>query len=137
MKENDPNILLVETVALSLDTLLDRVVFVGGCAVGLLITDTARPTVRATQDLDLIVENGDFGASHDIEDIVNLIDGRPELTNEVALADKAVRNYLQVECDDLLASTFTDVIGWHLGPQPEEQARAEIVIQRMRMIAGL
>lgn len=81
--------------------------------------------------------NGDFGASHDIEDIVNLIDGRPELTNEVALADKAVRNYLQVECDDLLASTFTDVIGWHLGPQPEEQARAEIVIQRMRMIAGL
>jgi len=80
---------------------------------------------------------GDFGASHDIEDIVNLIDGRPELSDEVAAASPEIRAYLMEEFDDLLASTFIDVIPWHLGPLPEEQARTEVVIQRMRTIAGL
>jgi predicted nucleotidyltransferase len=79
---------------------------------------------------------GDFGASHDIEDIINLIDGRPELVKEIDSAALDVRNYLREEFDDLLAA-FADVIAWHLGPQPEDQARVEIVIQRMRTITGL
>jgi predicted nucleotidyltransferase len=228
MNPNDPNVALIETAASALGEFLDRVVFIGGCAVGLMITDTARPAVRATQDVDLIVEigskaeycklskqlreaglkedqevvcrwrlgalkidviptdeevlgfsnrwypeamrdartvalpsgleirlissplllatkieafydrgGGDFGASHDIEDIVNLIDGRPELTDEIGSATNEVRNYLREEFDDLLGSPFVDVITWHLGPQPEDQARAEIVIQRMRVVAGL
>jgi predicted nucleotidyltransferase len=228
MNPNDPNVMLMERVAATLGELLDRVVFIGGCAVGLLVTDLARPPVRATEDVDLIVEigskaeyyslaeqlrklglkedpevvcrwrlgalkvdvmptekeilgfsnrwypeairdaqtvllpsgraihlispplmlatkieafydrgDGDFGASHDIEDIVNLVDGRPELADEVGSASNDVRSYLREEFDDLLASTFVDFIGWHLGRQPEEQARTEIVIQRMRVIAGL
>ena len=35
--------------------LLDRIVFVGGCATGLLITDPAAAPVRATVDVDVIV----------------------------------------------------------------------------------
>jgi hypothetical protein len=225
---NDPNVALIETAAAALSTLLDRVVFIGGCVVGLMISDPARPAVRATKDVDLIVEigtkaeyyqlavklraagltedlevvcrwrlgalkidvmptaekilgfsnrwypealrdarsaslpsgreirlitsplllatkieafygrgDGDFRASHDIEDIVNLIDGRPELVNEVASAASDVKEYLREELDDLLATAFADAISWHLGPQPEDQARTEIVIQRMRAIAGL
>jgi len=228
MNPNDQNVALMDSAAAALGGLLDRVVFLGGCAVGLMITDVARPVVRATQDVDLIVQigskaeyyilaeqlrkeglredeevvcrwrlgalmidvmpteeeilgfsnrwypdafvdaqtvtlpsgreirlispplllatkieafygrgNGDFGASHDIEDIVNLVDGRAEIVDEVALARIEVRTYLKEEFDDLLASTFVDVIGWHLGPDPVEQTRIEIVIQRMRNIAGI
>ena len=31
-------------------------VFLGGCATGLLITDTAAPVIRATKDVDVITE---------------------------------------------------------------------------------
>ena len=229
MNPNDPNVVLIETAAVALSALLDRIVFIGGCSVGLLITDEARPPIRATQDVDLIVEvgskveyyrlaeqlrsaglvedldgvicrwrlgalridvmptdeeilgfsnrwypeamrdsqivalpsrreirlisaplllatkieafygrgRGDFGGSHDIEDIVNLIDGRQELANEIAAAAPDVRNYLREEVDDLLASPFVDTIPWHLGPRPEDQVRTETVIARMRIIAGL
>jgi predicted nucleotidyltransferase len=226
----DPNVALVETVARALGELKDRVVFVGGCAVGLLISDEARPPVRATQDVDLIAEvasytayhefstqlrrlgfvedggevfcrwrlgnlqvdvmspennvtgssnrwflqamrdaqtvglpsgqsirlispplllatkleafydrgEGDYGASHDVEDIINLVDGRAELVPEIRGADPQVLEYLQAEIDDLLGEAgFVDCIAWHLGPGDIDQARVSIVIERLRGIAGL
>ena len=39
-----------------LGSLRDQMVFLGGCATGLLITDPAAPPVRATTDVDVIVE---------------------------------------------------------------------------------
>lgn len=39
-----------------LGALCDQMVFLGGCATGLLITDPAAPPVRATRDVDVIVE---------------------------------------------------------------------------------
>jgi predicted nucleotidyltransferase len=56
MNPNDPNIAMVESVIDLLGEMAERFVFVGGCAAGLLITDEARQTVRATKDVDLIVE---------------------------------------------------------------------------------
>lgn len=50
------NIELINTVAKRLGPLLDRVVFLGGAATGLLITDTAAPDVRPTLDVDVVVE---------------------------------------------------------------------------------
>mgnify|MGYP001576473414 CR=1 FL=1 len=50
------NIELINTVANRLGPLLDKVVFLGGAATGLLITDTAAPDVRPTLDVDVIVE---------------------------------------------------------------------------------
>ncbi len=40
----------------SLGPLCDQMVFLGGCATGLLITDPAAPPVRVTRDVDVIVE---------------------------------------------------------------------------------
>ncbi len=40
---------------------------------------------------------GDFLASHDLEDIAVVIDGRPELVNEVAACEIALRTYLSDE----------------------------------------
>ena len=39
-----------------LDDLADRVVFLGGCATGLLLTDMAAPPIRFTLDVDVITE---------------------------------------------------------------------------------
>ena len=52
----DPNLLLLEAVAEALQPLLDELVLVGGCVIGLLITDRAQPLIRATDDVDLITE---------------------------------------------------------------------------------
>ena len=50
----DPNLSKIELIAAALGPLRDQLVFVGGCAVGLLITDTAAAPVRATFDVDLV-----------------------------------------------------------------------------------
>ena len=52
----DPNLLLLEAVAEALNPLLDELVLIGGCVIGLLITDRAQPLIRATDDVDLITE---------------------------------------------------------------------------------
>ena len=43
-------------MAAKLKPLLSEIVFVGGCATGLLVTDPAASPVRATDDVDIIVE---------------------------------------------------------------------------------
>jgi hypothetical protein len=50
------NLAMIHHVATQLGELIDRVVFTGGAATGLLITDPAAGDVRQTMDVDLIVE---------------------------------------------------------------------------------
>jgi hypothetical protein len=52
----DRNLELLCIVAEHLGPLRDRVVFVGGAATGLLITDPGAPSPRPTKDVDVIVE---------------------------------------------------------------------------------
>jgi len=56
ISNKDINIRMIIHVAKRLGDLKDKVVFVGGCATGLFITDPAMPEVRATQDVDVIVD---------------------------------------------------------------------------------
>ena len=49
---------MVASVARSLGSLLDKVVFLGGATTSLLITDPAAPEIRGTLDVDVIVEIG-------------------------------------------------------------------------------
>lgn len=52
---NDPNVAMLEGVALSLGLeLCAQFVFVGGAAAGLLITDLAMPAIRRTDDVDIV-----------------------------------------------------------------------------------
>lgn len=225
----DTNIAAVELAAKSLGLLMDELVLVGGCAVGLLVTDKARPPVRETIDVDLLTEvtprsnyyvfcerlqaqgfrqkpteavicrwfkgdlvvdvmptdpdvlgftnrwyesalhtavpcllpsgrqvrvitaphflatkleafasrgKGDY-MHHDIEDIVNIIDGRESIGEEVQRTESSLRQFLMNEFDDLLAdSVFVEQISFHLGSH-EHQFRKDIVLTRMRKIAGL
>jgi len=228
MIPNDPNIQSLDLAANALKPLLGELVLVGGCAVGLLITDRARPPVRHTIDVDMVtgvtplanyyklsdtlrnlgfresddiicrwtkdrlvidvmptdkkvlgftnrwyelaintfltttlpsgleirhvtaplliatkIESfygrgkGDF-LHHDIEDIVILVDGRPELAQEIIDSPPELREYIQEEIDDLLANMdFTNALPMHLQPSLIEQSRLPILIGRFRKIAGL
>jgi predicted nucleotidyltransferase len=60
----DPNLALLRAMALALGPLRDRLVFVGGCATGLLLTDPATAGVRPTEDVDAIVEVASLASYH-------------------------------------------------------------------------
>ena len=229
MNPRDPNVQQLQRVANALGHLRERLVFVGGCAAGVLITDNARPPVRATQDVDLIAEiptkakyyelaadlrklgfredtedvicrwrlgdlkvdvmpssetvinftnkwysnaieecvtvelpdgmkirlitapyfiatkleafydrgGGDY-MSHDMEDILSVIDGRPEITREIAQQPGAVAAYLKAEIDELISDElFLQSLPAHFLPSSSEQQRVPLLFGRLREIAGL
>ncbi len=67
-RAEDPNWAMLSIVAERLGPLLPKVVFLGGCATGLLITDEAAAPVRATRDVDLIVEIRSLADYHHLEE---------------------------------------------------------------------
>lgn len=71
--------------------------------------------------------------SHDLEDIITVIDGRPELGEEVAASDAGLRRYLRDEFSNLLANAeFRDALPGHLLPDVASQQRIGIVSDRIR-----
>lgn len=56
MRAYDPNLANLRLIAVALGDLREQVVFVGGATAGLLVTDPAAERVRATKDVDAIVE---------------------------------------------------------------------------------
>ena len=58
MRAQNPNIEILEMTVKQLGGLADEMVFLGGCATGLLITDKAAPPIRVTRDVDTIVQAG-------------------------------------------------------------------------------
>lgn len=225
MRADDPNLASLELAAQALGPLLDELVLVGGCAVGLLITDPSVPPVRATLDVDLLTEvtplssyyalqerlrergfvecpevicrwqrgalkldvmptdarvlgftnpwyatvartaqrhtlpsgavlqaisaplflatkltsfrsrgEGDY-LHHDMEDIVNLLDGRPTLVDEVRADSAEVQDFLYDECEALLLDArFADRLPWLLGARTE---RVGGVLKQVRRLCGL
>ncbi|QKT03543.1 nucleotidyl transferase AbiEii/AbiGii toxin family protein [Ectothiorhodospiraceae bacterium 2226] len=56
MRADDPNVVLVEAVAGGLGDLCEELVFVGGCAVSLLMDSPSAAPARVTHDVDLVVK---------------------------------------------------------------------------------
>jgi hypothetical protein len=80
---------------------------------------------------------GDF-LSHDLEDLINAIDGRATLATEVHAENAALREYLQTEISGLLAtSQFLDSLPGHLRPDPTSQARVRVVLQRLQELTRI
>lgn len=81
---------------------------------------------------------GDYQMSHDLEDIVAVLDGRPVIVDEVRQSVAGLRNALSERFQDLLSKRrFIDAISGHLPMDEASQARVPIVIDRMRKIAGV
>jgi predicted nucleotidyltransferase len=232
IKNKDINIRMIIHVAKRLGNLRDKVVFVGGCATGLFITDPAMPEVRATQDVDVIVEitsrmeyyrleeelrsrgfkqdmsenapacrwlvdvikvdimptqedilgfsnrwylpaiknadhieleneltiklvsppyflatkidafkgrgGGDYMASHDMEDIITILDGRPEIVSEIRSSSDDLKVFLSQTFRTLLANDeFLESIPGHLAPDRASQARLPLLIKRLQEIAEM
>ena len=154
---SDPNRELFERVVLLLRPVLDELVFVGGCATGLLVTDAATGGIRPTKDVDAIVdvtsyakyaelserlravglvEDAREGAiSHDLEDIIAIIDGRPEIVGEIERSSADVRTYIGSEVSQLLNNrTFMDSLSGFLNPDSASQARRPLIETRLRAL---
>lgn len=232
MIKSGPALEMMKVVAKGFGSLRKRVVFLGGAVASLLITDPALPHIRATQDVDVIVEvvsrtdyyrleqslrdrgftqnvdsehpvcrwsykgvivdimpsdetilgfsnrwylpaikhsevvgierdleirvvtapfflatkieafagrgRGDFLGSHDIEDIISIINGREELAGEIERASAELRNFLSDSFRGMLANeAFMESIPGHLLPDVANQARYGIVLDRITNISNL
>ncbi len=236
MSVRDPgfeaNLALLRLTVARLGDLNDELVFVGGCATGLLITATRAQAIRVTTDVDVVVQvatirdyyavearlegsgfvrdtspdapicrwqapglqldvmpsephllgfsnrwyplavataqpypvardatiqlitaplfiatkleafkdrgRSDHLASHDLEDIVTVVDGRLELVDEVRAAPETVREYLRAKFAALMAiDAFVTAVPGHLAGDAGTQARVPQVLERFRALASL
>jgi predicted nucleotidyltransferase len=97
------------------------------------------PLFLATK-LDAFRDRGrsDFLASHDLEDFVTVIDGRPEIETEIHAAPKVVRQYLRESLTTLLAnSDFVLSLAGHLPADSGSQARLPSLRRRLRALADI
>ncbi len=223
-----PNYAQFVSAVTKLEPLLDQIAFVGGCVIGLLITDSGAAPVRTTMDVDAIVEissyaefavlghrlrslgfresdaegapicrwthedlvldlmptdpsilgfsnrwylpalrsaqqvrvgnrrprvitapyflatkleafrgrgRGDYSMSRDLEDIVAVLDGRPEIVDEVRQSDSQLRRYLSDKFVSLLTTPdFLDALPGYLLPDAASQQRLGIVLERVRSL---
>ena len=227
-----PNLQLLTDAARQLKPLLGELVFVGGCATALLVTDSAAADVRPTYDVHVIADiasytdylafsgklaklgftedhsegapvcrwrqnqtildvmpisekilgfsnrwyrpamdsaqpldlenglrirlvtsvyfcatklvafrgrgKGDFFSSHDLEDLIAVVDGRSELVGEVRTAPPDVRAFIASEIKDLLdAQAFVDALPGYLLPDSASQGRLPGLMERLHSLATL
>jgi predicted nucleotidyltransferase len=227
---SDPNTELLARMAEALGALRERLVFVGGCATSLLVTDPAAAPVRATQDVDAVVAvtslqeyrrlgaaleargfkqtlaeadppyrwslggmkldvlpveaavlgfsnrwystalrtavaidlpgglrirvitpacflatkleafedrgRGDYLESHDLEDVLSVVDGRREIVTEIAEADAEMRRYIAGVFERLLADEgFVNALpGLVIDSSPP--ARVPVLLERLNSIVA-
>jgi predicted nucleotidyltransferase len=65
---DNPNLTLLVAIAQAMGSLGEQVVFVGGCATGLLVDDAGLMDVRPTEDVDAIVEVASLAGYHRLAD---------------------------------------------------------------------
>lgn len=231
IKAQNPNLEILMLAIDQLGELADEMVFVGGCATGLLITDLAAPPVRVTRDVDAIVQvasradyyqlaerlrdhgfkedtskdapicrweakntlldvmpaytqilgfgnkwyrpamenaeiiqlssgrqirmvsapyflitkleafegrgGGDYQMSHDVEDIIAVLDGRAEIINEIRQTDPVLLSELSKRFTALLEENrFVNAISGHLPPDEASQSRVSMVTNIVKEIAN-
>ena len=81
---------------------------------------------------------GDYLVSHDMEDIINLINGRVEIIEEIKNSEADLKEFiistLQSFSDDDL---FLEALPGHLLPDQASQGRRSIILERIKKIAAI
>jgi predicted nucleotidyltransferase len=113
---------------------------VGGCTTGLFLTDEI--TIRLIKPVYFVATkleaylgrgNNDPTGSRDIEDLLNLFDGRPELLDEIGQADLDLRQFIAdeigklIEKDDFAYAVQACAVG--------DPARESLIFQRLEQAA--
>lgn len=76
--------------------------------------------------------NGDFFLNSDIEDMVRVINGRPEIVEEILSSNADVRHYLETHWKAFLNnSDFRESIQW-IWNDPASQSRYPLIIERIK-----
>lgn len=82
--------------------------------------------------------NGDFLSSHDLEDLLAVIDGRATLLQECQVANPELRAYLAERLGAFLKThAFNDSLPGHLPGDAASQARLPQLIDDLKRIASL
>jgi predicted nucleotidyltransferase len=81
---------------------------------------------------------GDYMASHDMEDIITILDGRPEIVSEIRSSSDDLKDFLSQTFRAFLANAeFRESIPGHLSPDRASQSRLPLLIKRLRKIAEM
>jgi hypothetical protein len=81
---------------------------------------------------------GDYLASHDMEDIINFINGRVEILEDIKSSESDLKNYIIKSLQGFLEDElFLEALPGHLLPDQASQARRSIILERIKQIADL
>ena len=107
-------------------------------AEGLEIRLISAPCFLATKiEAFLDRGKGDFMESHDLEDVIAVVDGRPEIIDEIGNSSLELRSFLaKIFQDFLQEEDFMDAVPALLPPDEASQKRVSIVIERIESIAS-
>ena len=81
---------------------------------------------------------GDYLVSHDMEDIINLINGRVEVFEEIRNSEPDLKDFIIKSFQSFLADdAFLEALPGHLLPDRASQARRLIILERIKQIAEI
>lgn len=81
---------------------------------------------------------GDFMSSHDLEDIITVVDGRASLVDEIDEAESSMRHFMLNRITELMENeSFRDCLPGHLQPDRAGQMRLPLLIKRLQLITEL
>jgi hypothetical protein len=81
---------------------------------------------------------GDIFGSHDLEDIVSVVDGRACIVEDLKGSPEDVRLYVGEQVKSLLADPqFADALSGYLLPDAASQARLPLLLKRLNELADL
>lgn len=112
-----------------------RVVLPSGTSIQLITA----PAFLATK-FEAFSDRGksDLLGSHDMEDIVNVLDGRPEIVEEAAASPDELKRYLVDRCHALLAlPNFMDALSGMVFPDESLAERVKMIGLRLKQIAEI
>lgn len=107
MKLRHPNVAKVELVARALGDLCEDLVFVGGCVVDLMLTDTAAAPSRVTYDVDLVVQVAALAGYHKLEEEFVRLGFQRDISKDAPICRWRLQN-LEVD----LMPTDTRILGF-------------------------
>lgn len=82
--------------------------------------------------------NGDYMLSHDLEDLIAVLDGRLEIVDDISDADEEVLHYIVDQFSSLLDNEdFLDALPGHLPGDSASQERVPLIVERMKRIVQI
>jgi hypothetical protein len=129
----NPNLQLLTDAAKLLEPILGELVFVGGCATALLITDKGAADVRPTFDVDAIAEITSYAAYDKFSERLRKL-GFQEDTRQGA---PLCRWQQKTTTLDVMPLEATDALAGHVPPDDASQERVGTIISRLEEIASL